>query len=125
LLLEEGFTYTMDCVDDDIPYVVQRPAGRLVAIPYQFDLNDMLYAYSRQPPSTYFEFFKRKFDYMYAEGVGGDAKVANATVHAQLFGRAFGAGVLEECIQYAKRFPGVWFARRDEIARWTLETGDA
>jgi peptidoglycan/xylan/chitin deacetylase (PgdA/CDA1 family) len=122
LLLEEGFVYSMDFADDDIPYVVERPAGRLVAIPYQYDLNDMgLYAYTRQPPSVYFEFFKRKFDYLYAEGVAGDPKMLNATVHAQLFGRAFGASVLEECIRYAQQFSGVWFARRDDIARWVLK----
>src|SRR5207245_9024748 len=105
------FLYSMDFADDDIPYVVERQGGRLVAIPYQYDLNDMgLYAYSRQPPSVYFEFFRRKFDYLYAEGMAGDPKMLNATVHAQLFGRAFGASVLEECIRYAQRFSGVWFA---------------
>lgn len=122
LLLEAGFIYSMDFADDDIPYIVERPRGRLVAIPYQYDLNDMgLYAYTRQPPSVFFEFFRRKFDYLYAEGVAGDPKMLNATVHAQLFGRAFGASALEECIVYAKGFPGVWFARRDGIARWVLE----
>jgi len=124
LLIEAGFLYSMDFADDDIPYVVERPGGRLVAIPYQYDLNDMgLYAYTRQPPSVYFEFFRRKFDYLYAEGMAGDPKMLNATVHAQLFGRAFGASVLEECIRYARRFSGVWFARRDDIARWVLKNG--
>jgi hypothetical protein len=70
-----GFLYSMDFADDDIPYVVERPGGRLVAIPYQYDLNDMgLSAYTRQPPSVYFEFFRRKFDYLYAEGMAGDRR---------------------------------------------------
>jgi peptidoglycan/xylan/chitin deacetylase (PgdA/CDA1 family) len=50
LLLEEGFLYSMDFADDDIPYVVERQGGRLVAIPYQYDLNDMgLYLHPPAP----------------------------------------------------------------------------
>jgi hypothetical protein len=35
-------------------------------------------------------------------------------------GHANRVGVLDRFLTYAKTKPGVWFARKDEIARWAL-----
>jgi peptidoglycan/xylan/chitin deacetylase (PgdA/CDA1 family) len=42
-------------------------------------------------------------------------------LHARLSGRPARIEAVEEFIRYARSFPGVWFARRIEIARWWLE----
>jgi peptidoglycan/xylan/chitin deacetylase (PgdA/CDA1 family) len=42
-------------------------------------------------------------------------------LHPRISGRPSRARQIERFIRYAKGFPGVWIARRDEIARWWLE----
>jgi hypothetical protein len=44
----------------------------------------------------------------------------NLTVHAHFGGRPLMSAMLAEILQYMKGFPGVWFARHDEIAKWVL-----
>jgi len=41
--------------------------------------------------------------------------------HPYLSGRPYRARVLEEFIRYAKGFPGVWFCRAMDVARWWRE----
>ena len=41
-------------------------------------------------------------------------------MHCQMAFPATGK-LYDEAIRYAKSFPDVWFARRDEIAQWILK----
>jgi peptidoglycan/xylan/chitin deacetylase (PgdA/CDA1 family) len=121
LLHREGYTWHGDCSDDDIPYFVPAGDGRLVAIPYQYDLNDLkVYVKGMNDASVYVKWFGHKFDVMYREGATAPGMV-NATVHAALYGRPYGSWALEECIKYAKGHKDVWFATRSQIADWMLK----
>ncbi|PEQ11375.1 polysaccharide deacetylase [Novosphingobium sp. PC22D] len=40
LLVEEGFAYALDWVNDDLPYRQTTPAGTLVNVPYNHELSD-------------------------------------------------------------------------------------
>ena len=75
----------------------------------------------KNPPSVYFESYRRAFDLLYSEGEAGRPKVMDALVHAHIGGRANIAGVFEECIRYTKGFTDVWFCTKGEIAKWYLE----
>jgi len=120
LLAEEGFSFSLDFKDDDVPYIVEVEGHRLVAIPNPYDINDIQqYAVAGNPPEDYVSFFKHTFDVLYEEGLE-QPKIINAIVHPPLFGRPFGAWAYEEVIRYAKTFPNVWFARRREVADWVL-----
>ena len=41
--------------------------------------------------------------------------------HVRISGRPARSLAVDRFIDYAKGQPGVWFARRDEIARWWLD----
>lgn len=43
------------------------------------------------------------------------------SLHDRISGHANRVRVLDRFLAYAKSKPGVWFARKDEIARWALE----
>jgi allantoinase len=120
-LAEEGFTYTLDIKDDDVPYVIEVEGDHhLVSIPNLYDVNDItLYANARQPPEAYLSLFTHSFDVLYEEGAT-QTKMLNAVAHPPLFGRPFGAWAFEAAIRYAKQFPDVWFARRRDVADWVL-----
>ena len=45
----------------------------------------------------------------------------NVGLHCRIVGRPSRAAALRDFLEYATGVPGVWFARRTEIARWWLE----
>ena len=122
ILLEEGFLWSQDCRDDDVPYVMLEQDGRkLVAMPNTFEINDnVLLGRFGNGPSVYVEMFCRSFDRLYKEGEQAP-KLLTAILHATHFGRPFGGWALEECLRYARQFPKVWIAQRRDVARWFLE----
>lgn len=40
LLVEEGFDYMCDWVNDDLPYVATTPAGTILSVPFNHELSD-------------------------------------------------------------------------------------
>lgn len=118
LLQQAGYTWHGDYCDDDFPYFLQAGDGRIVAIPYQFDLNDLkVYIGGKNDPEVYVNWFRNKFDTIYRESAQSGGMVS-ATVHAALYGRPFGSWAVEACISYARQFDDVWFATRADIAEW-------
>ena len=64
---------------------------------------------------------KAEFDALYAEA-GMKRRMMSVTAHDRIAGRPSRAKVLEEFFVYAQSRPGVVFMRKDEIARFALES---
>ena len=47
------------------------------------------------------------------------------STHDRISGHPARVKALGEFIEYAQKQKGVWFARKDEIAKWTLASKDA
>lgn len=121
LLAQHGYRWHGDYSNDDIPSILEVEGGRIVAIPYQYDLNDLkVYIKGMNYAGVYVDWFRQKFDTLYREGAR-DPQMINATVHASLYGRPHGSWAFEDVIRYAKSFPDVWIATRAEMAAWMLE----
>jgi peptidoglycan/xylan/chitin deacetylase (PgdA/CDA1 family) len=124
LLLEEGgFLYDSDAYDDDMP---RRLDGtRHVILPYAFDTNDMRFA-----PGGGFvqgEDFARyciaAIDWLLREGAEAP-RMLSIGLHLRIIGRPARMAGLEAVLAHAARLPGVWVARRRDIAaHWLRETG--
>ena len=113
-LAEEGFLWHGDYNDTDLPYALKTSKGTLVAIPHSdFTDNRVL----RTSPRDFFSVYKDTFDFLYRSEA---TSMINLTVHAHFGGRPLIAAMLTEILRYMKGFPGVWFARHDEIAQWVL-----
>ena len=120
-LLKEGYTYTRDFRDSEVPYVAaQLGDRRLLAMARTDEINDMfVVTHHGGAPSVYVEYFKRAFDQLYAEGAT-EPKVMTCVTHATIFGRPWGASALEECLDYVGQFDGVWQATGREVAEYYL-----
>ncbi len=123
LLVEEGgFLYDSDAYNDDLPYYVNVSDHKHLVIPYTLDVNDFKFwnAPGFVTPNQFFNYLKGTFDQLYREGATNPTMMS-VGLHLRIVGRPARAAALDQFIKYAKGLPGVWFARRIDIARWWLE----
>ena len=122
LLQEQGFIYHIDDVSRDEPFVQQVNGQPFVTVPYTLHVNDLV-CYEIQGFSTqaFLQLLKDEFDVLYAEGKTRRRMLVVAC-HDRVAGRPARVKALGEFLDYASRYAGVWYARKNEIARWMLET---
>lgn len=117
ILADEGYLYQADANDADAPYCIDVGGRPLVMMPASdFTDNRVL----RASPRDFYDVYKGTFDYLRANEPGAYLAF---TLHTHWGARPLMQAVFDEIISYYKSFPDVWFARHDELARWTLEDG--
>jgi peptidoglycan/xylan/chitin deacetylase (PgdA/CDA1 family) len=130
LLLEKGFRYSSNMMDDDTPYLHSHNGAltELVEFPFAWVLDDApFFQYSitlpgrtMQAPSAVLEAWTAEFDTLYAEN-----RAFTLAMHPQIIGRGSRIVALEGLIRHILRHDRIWFARCDEVAeaiRPTLAT---
>jgi len=118
-----GFTYDSNAYDDDIPYL----DGTHVVLPYAFDTNDMRFSPGGGfvQARDFSDYVIAGFDRLYAEGRRA-ARMMSIGLHLRIIGRPARIAGLETVLAHITAQPGVWIARRCDIARaWAHEHGDA
>ncbi len=133
LTIEDGgFLYTSDVYADDLPYWLRgEKGGRLLAIPYTLDANDMRFATPQgfNSGDQFFAYLRDTFDTLYAEGEAGAPKMMSIGLHCRLSGRPGRAAALARFLDHVKAKDRVWLTRRIDIARhwvinhWPEKTG--
>lgn len=123
ILADEGYTWCGDQCDDDLPYVIEVDAKRMVVIPKHWYFNDWrMWGGGSSSATQAFEGFRDSFDFVVEEALRGRPGRIDALVHAELGGRPYMAHGFEKMIRYLKRYEEiVWFANRSEIADWYLK----
>jgi chitin deacetylase len=111
---EGGFDWISDTYDDDLPYWIEAGARDQLVIPYTLEANDMRFATAPGyiTGAQFFQYLKDTFDVLYAEG----GRMFSIGLHCRLIGRPGKAAGLIRFLDYAAGHPGVWFARRGDIA---------
>ena len=124
LLQELGFVYHNNDLNMDEPWVQDIAGKPFVSVPYTVHLNDIVaYDHVGFSPMAYEQQLKDEFDQLYEEGARR-RRMMVISLHDRLSGHASRVRSLERFLQYAKGHPGVWFGRKDEIARHALATPD-
>ena len=123
LLAAQGYLWVGDDASDDLPFVKDTTHGPIVIMPRtNTPQNDLtMWLAPRNPPSILWEGFRNTFDTLYAEGEAGAPKWMEITLHCHIAGRPTLQPVIRQCLDYAKRHDRIWFARRRDIAEWTLK----
>ncbi len=115
------FLYDSDAYNDDLPYYVRVQGEPWLVVPYTLDTNDARFWRGGLTNGVdLFEYLRDSFDVLYEEGAT-HPKLMSVGLHCRIVGRPGRARGLERFIAYARDLPGVWFARRGEIARWWRE----
>lgn len=123
LLAEEGgFLYDSDAYNDELPYYVNVLGSPWLVVPYSADTNDGRFqtAPGFATADQFLSYLTGTLDQLRSES---DHKSAMMSVglHCRISGRPGRARAIDQFIRYAKDCGDVWFARRDEIARFWRE----
>jgi peptidoglycan/xylan/chitin deacetylase (PgdA/CDA1 family) len=122
LLQSMGFIYHNNDLNMDEPWVQDIAGKPFVSVPYTVHLNDIVaYDHVAFSPAAYEQQLKDEFDLLYEEAAVR-RRMMVVSLHDRLSGHASRVKSFERFLIYAKGHPGVWFARKDEIARHALAT---
>jgi len=120
ILQELGFLYHIDDVSRDEPFINVLPKGNFVTVPYSAFVNDFQNAFpGRYFPSSYEQLLKDQFDQLYEEGASR-RRMMQICTHDRMCGMPAAVRMLDRVLQHIRGKEGVWFARKDEIARWAI-----
>ena len=118
ILAEEGIEYVADWCNDDQPYEMKVKSGRLVALPYTVELNDIpIYLIQHHKSPEIFERAKDQFDTLYREGAES-ARVMCISTHPYITGVPHRIKYYNMIFDYIKQFEGVIFMTGSELLDW-------
>lgn len=96
------------------------PGRDFVTVPYTFHMNDISsFPVEGWNPQGYEQALRDEFDQLYEEGAKR-RRMMVVSMHDRVSGHAGRMRVLDGFLTYARSRPDVWFARKDEIARYAL-----
>ena len=115
LMAEAGLIYHTDWVHDDQPVPIRVKSGKLVSVPYSFELNDVPVFRSNFEGDYFARICKAQFDQLYEEGAES-GRVMCIALHPFLIGQPHRVKYLDEILGYIMSHEGVWQTTADEIA---------
>ncbi len=122
LLQELGFLYHIDDVSRDEPFIEQVNGKDFVVVPYTLRNNDILLIEGRNySPDKFLDQIKLDFDQLYEEA-GDRRRMMSVSAHDRISGSPQMVRVWNKFLLYAKSRSDVAFLRKDEIARYTLNS---
>ena len=118
---EGGFIYDSGAMNDDLPYYTTVNGRPWLVVPYSMETNDArFWRGGLVSVNDFYEYLKDTFDCLYEEG-SEHPKMMSVGLHCRITGRPARSRAVQRFLEYANGFSSVWFARRDEIARWWLD----
>ncbi|SDR60803.1 Peptidoglycan/xylan/chitin deacetylase, PgdA/CDA1 family [Rhizobiales bacterium GAS113] len=124
-LQDLGFLYHIDEPSRDEPFIVPVRGRDFVTVPYTFHMNDIVsFPFVGWNPAAYELALRDEFDQLYEEGARR-RRMMVVSLHDRISGHAGRVRSLDRFLAYARSKPDVWFARKDEIARWALSSRNA
>jgi peptidoglycan/xylan/chitin deacetylase (PgdA/CDA1 family) len=119
-LQDLGFLYHIDEPSHDEPFIIPVRGRDFVTVPYTFHMNDIVsFPFAGWNPAAYEQALRDEFDQLYEEGAHR-RRMMVVSLHDRISGHAGRVRVLDRFLTYAKSKGDVWFARKDEIARYVL-----
>jgi peptidoglycan/xylan/chitin deacetylase (PgdA/CDA1 family) len=124
ILQEQGFSYHIDDLSADEPFLQHINGQPFATVPYTVHLNDIAsFDFPGFDPGAYEQQLVDEFDQLYAEGVTR-RRLMVIGLHERLSGHPSRVRVLDRVLTRLRDRPDVWWARKDEIAAWALAHPD-
>jgi allantoinase len=120
LLAAAGLLYHCDWAHDDQPTPLRVESGRLISVPYSFQLADGPVALGARGGEYFQEVCQSQFDTLYQEGEESGRVLAIA-LHPFRIGQPHMIDYLKRVLDYFMGHEHVWWATADDIARYYLD----
>lgn len=121
LLAESGMRYVCDWVNDEQPFMIETPAGDIVALPLALELDDAYALDDRGVPVwRYRTMIEGASDRLVQDAANG-ARVLVLGLHPWLIGQAFRIVELERALEHVTALQGVRAATALELVEWWSE----
>jgi peptidoglycan/xylan/chitin deacetylase (PgdA/CDA1 family) len=120
-LIDEGYRWHSEVLDADSPYEQEFDNGKIVAIPFSMDINDLPHAmrYGRTPR----QYVEMADDFLrHALASEDGAIIMDVTAHPHCYGRPGTAWAYEEVVKKVAARDDVWLATRAEIVEHYLKS---
>ena len=121
LLVEAGYEWHGDALDDDLPYVRTYGERKLVIIPLNTDVNDMPSMRYGRLPETMVSVFEEIVARNLAREPG--PFIVDVTVHAHIAGRPSSVWAFERIAEITAASSEFWTGTRAEMAAHVLSLG--
>src|SRR5260221_14579437 len=121
LVAEAGIKYYCDWGGfDEQPFPMRVKGGRLLSLPYQYDVNDGINFRVNIEAEEFAQAAIELFDRLYADSAE-NGRVMCLPVHPFILGQPHRARHLDRILRHIVGHDGVWMATGGQIADWDLE----
>ena len=121
ILQELGFTYHIDDLSRDEPFIIKVNNKDFAVVPYTLRCNDILLIEGKNFSADQFvNQVKMEFDQLYAEAENKRRQMS-ISFHDRIGGSPQMVKATSDIIKYIQQHKDVSFKRKDEIAKMTLE----
>ncbi len=118
--MRNSIAILIDEPSHDEPFIVPVRGRDFVTVPYTFHMNDIVsFPFVGWNAAAYEQALRDEFDQLYEEGAHR-RRMMVVSLHDRISGHAGRVRALDRFLTYAKGKEDVWFARKDEIARYVL-----
>lgn len=124
IVAELGFEYSVNMMDDHLPYLHDTAHGPLVELPVHWLLDDAPFRQggvdNAKPIAPASELLGIWLEELY--GLHEAGGLFNLTIHPQCSGRPSMVRALRELVAEARSLPGMWFATCEELTDHVLHS---
>jgi peptidoglycan/xylan/chitin deacetylase (PgdA/CDA1 family) len=118
ILAEHGIEYVGDWVNDDQPYPMRVKKGRMFAMPYSQEINDIPALLGlHQSPERFGQMICDQFDVLYEDGAK-TGRVMSICLHPFLVGHPHRSKYFAKALAHITSRSEVWVTTGSEILDW-------
>ncbi|MGJ8536823.1 MAG: polysaccharide deacetylase family protein [Parasphingopyxis sp.] len=125
LLVEEGFDYMCDWVNDDLPYLASTDAGTIVSMPFNHELSDrQMIAVQQHSMESVAQQIGDAFDWLVAEAGRFGGRVLPFTITPYITGLPYRMAAFEQLLETLAGSEQCWIASAGELVDcWQGQSG--
>jgi hypothetical protein len=116
LLVEEGYRYLCDWVNDELPYAMNTEAGAITALPLNHELSDrQIISVQQNSAESYVQQMQDAYSWLSSESARFGGRMLPLHLTPYIIALPYRIAAFEALLGWLSAQDGAWFARGDAI----------